>query len=258
MKRRSTESQSLELAQNLLEESDDWMRKLLARLGPYVPPGRLRVLEIGAAQGRSLIALARQGHEAVGVEPWRAALEVARRLAESEGVEIDIVEGRAESLPFDDAQFDVVLAFSVIEHVIDLEASLREVNRVLKPGGIFWFSTASSLCPHQNEISRFPLFGWYPNPLKLRIMDWAKRERPHLVGYTETPAIHWFTPAKARRKLSEAGFAEVLDRWTLRLANEAGLRRHVLRLVKISPALRALADVAVEGCAYAARKPGPS
>jgi hypothetical protein len=103
------------------------------------------------------------------------------------------------------------------------------------------------------------MFGWYPNPIKLRIMEWAKHNRPELVGHSDRPAIHWFTPEKARRKLREAGFGEVFDRWDLRQPDEeSGLRRSILQLVKTSGLARWVADVVVPGCSYAAIKPNGS
>ena len=67
---------------------------------------------------------------------------------------------------------------SVMEHVEDVDAALSEIHRVTREGGIFWFNSASARSPRQNEISRFPLFGWYPDPVKRRIMLWAKTTVP--------------------------------------------------------------------------------
>jgi hypothetical protein len=87
-------------------------------------------------------------------------------------------------------------------------------------------------------------------------MYWAVRSRPNLVGYTETPAIHWWTPRKALTKLREAGFEEVWDRWDLRAENEeSGIHHVFLRAAKVIRPLRLLGDVITPDCAYAARKP---
>lgn len=51
------------------------------------------------------------------------------------GLEAEIVEGDAENLPFEDARFDRVSSNGVLHHTPDMPAALREVRRVLKPGG---------------------------------------------------------------------------------------------------------------------------
>ena len=82
--------------------------------------------------------------------------------------------------------------------------------------------------------------------------------RPSLIGYTDAPALHWWTPRKARDKLTQAGFSEVWDRWALRTEEEETGRRArpFLRLAKRSAAVSFLGDVLIEGAAFAARKPG--
>ncbi|HIN93775.1 MAG TPA: class I SAM-dependent methyltransferase [Alphaproteobacteria bacterium] len=130
---------------------------------------------------------------------------MAGKLAARFGVSFDIRGGVAEDIPFPDDHFDVVIATSVMEHVTDLEQSLSEVHRVLKPGGIFWFNSASAMRPAQDEIRGFPLFGWYPDIVKKRIMMWVKDHRPHLVGHTAVPALHWWTNRRARNCLRDGG-----------------------------------------------------
>src|SRR5262249_48133121 len=162
-------------------------------------------------------------------------------------------KGAAEDIPFDDEFFDIVHANSVIEHVADLDAALSEIFRVLKPGGVFWFSSGSSLCPRQNEISGFPLFGWYPNTLKLKIMHWTKEHKPELIGFTEFPAVNWFTPWKANRLLKNHGFRKVYDRWEIRGENEGGnIYKYMLKFIRVSRVTKFAADVLVLGCSYAA------
>jgi ubiquinone/menaquinone biosynthesis C-methylase UbiE len=103
-----------------------------------------------------------------------------------------------------------------MEHVDDPIAVFSEAYRVLKPGGGFFFCTTSRMCPVQNEISRFPLFPWYPQRVQRAIMDWAMRERPWLVGYTTRPALHWFEHRKTAEDLRRIGFTRLANAWELR------------------------------------------
>lgn len=254
----ATSKLSQEAAEELLAGMQDVMSTVMRRVQRIadVPPDA-RVLDVGAAQGRAVIALRRMGYRAYGVEPAKQALDVFRQLAEQTGTDpVAVIDGMAEKLAFPDGSFDVVLAYSVMEHVGDCERAMAEASRVLAPGGVYWFSVASALCPRQHEIRRFPAFGWYPNRLKRRIMRWAVEKRPALVNHTETPAINWLTPWKARRMLRRAGFGRVYDRWDLRLPEEGGSAyRLALRLIRLGFLTKLAADVLLPMSSYAALKP---
>jgi SAM-dependent methyltransferase len=256
--RQATEQMSLDAALANLPTAAAYARTVLSRLETIrpLPPESTTIVDIGAAQGRFLIGCARLGYRAVGIEPWAAARETAAQLSKVAGVELRILPGTAEATGLPTEQFDVVVAAAVMEHVKDAQAAFNEMYRILKPGGVFWFNSGSSRSPRQQEIDGFPLFGWYPDSLKRRIMYWAQKNKPHLIGYTETPAIHWWTPRKATRMLRQAGFRHVVyDRWDLRLPSEGGpAYRLGLRVVKLGSVTKFLADVMLPGCAYATVK----
>lgn len=252
----ATEQRSYEQVAAELPIAGRHAQLVLTRLRQVVRlPTFPHIVDVGAAQGSFLNACARLGCDAVGIEPWEQARLVAALLAAQTGTSIHIVDGTAEELPLPSSSYDIVHANSVIEHVDDAQAAFREAYRVLKPGGAFWFSAASSLCPRQQEIRGFPAFGWYPDMLKRAIMRWACAHRPHLLGHTTKPAMNWFTPWKARRMLHAAGFSRVYDRWDLRLPSEGGRAYGIaLRAIRASAAIKLLADVLVPCCAYAAVK----
>lgn len=253
----AAEQYDLQGALNALPASQGWVKHIIGRLDRLggVRPG-MRVLEIGSAQGRGLIALDQMGFDAVGVEPWAPAIEVSKELARHEGASIDIRLGRAEALPFDDNSVDCVIAMSVMEHVTDLQASLSEICRVLRPGGYFWFNSASAMCPKQAEIRGFPGFGVYPDAVKKGIMYWAMHHRPELIGHTKAPALHWWTHRNARQRLTAAGFGDMWTRWDLHELNTAeGAKGAGVRLIRRSRVAQRIVDTFIPDVSYAARKP---
>jgi len=94
-----------------------------------------RVVEVGAGNGLNFQHYPGSVTEVIAVEPepyLRAAAEAASRSAR---VPVDVIEGTAESLPLEDAAFDVGVASLVLCSVRDQFATLGEFFRVIKPGG---------------------------------------------------------------------------------------------------------------------------
>jgi SAM-dependent methyltransferase len=99
-----------------------------------------RVLEVGCGSGvvvRDLAALVGPRGEVVGVDPSRSMVEAARALARGHALRRRmrwrLASGAA--LPFADGRFDTALAITVLLHVADPEAVVREMVRVTRPGG---------------------------------------------------------------------------------------------------------------------------
>jgi 2-polyprenyl-3-methyl-5-hydroxy-6-metoxy-1,4-benzoquinol methylase len=255
VKEQATERADLETALKRIPEAEAFVGRQLERIEPFFPlRPPARVLDVGAAQGVWLTALAHRGFEAVGVEPWEPAIEVSAELAEATGVTLDIRPGVAESLPFEDESVDLIHAYSVLEHVHDPDQVLREAARVLRRPGAFLFSTTSAISPFQVEIAGFPMFPWYPRPLQRRIMSWATEKRPALVGNTTRPAIHWFKHREVRSALHDAGFDEVVDRWQLRRGEREAGRGRVIDLAASNRVVRLAGDIAMSGMEYLAIK----
>jgi demethylmenaquinone methyltransferase/2-methoxy-6-polyprenyl-1,4-benzoquinol methylase len=110
-----------------------WRRFLVAR----VTPGS-RVLDVATGTAAVAIQLARAGaREVVGVDQSREMLEAGRARVEAAGLagRVSLVEGRAESLPFGDGDFDALTVTYLLRYVDDPAATLRELARVVRPGG---------------------------------------------------------------------------------------------------------------------------
>jgi len=101
-------------------------------------------LDAGCGDGRYLAALATLGPlpgRIVGVDIAESILDTARRATAAAGVEPELLRANLERLPLADAEFDLVVSVQVIEHLLDPAAGLKELARVLKPGGTLLLST---------------------------------------------------------------------------------------------------------------------
>ena len=82
-------------------------------------------IEIGVGSGQFAVPLGIK----IGIDPSKNMREIAQKRG------INVINGVAESLPFDDSKFDFALMITIICFVDDMEASFQEAYRVLKPGG---------------------------------------------------------------------------------------------------------------------------
>lgn len=152
----------LPLAARRFAESEEWraVREVL-------PAGRGRALDLGAGRGISSFALAEDGWHVTAVEPDASELIGAgaiRSLVEATGASIDVVERIAESLPFAEAEFDLVYGRQVLHHAESLRRLCAEAARVLRPGGTF-LATREHVISRRRDLATFlashPLHRFY-------------------------------------------------------------------------------------------------
>jgi len=149
--------------------SDDvrWVRTLRNMV-----PGRLRyfdklvdwrgkaVLDLGCAGGFMAEALDDRGAHVTGIDPAKESIAAARAHAQERAITYDV--GVGEALPYSDCTFDTVVCVDVLEHVLDVDAVLKEVHRVLKPEGMFLFDTIN-----RNALARLAAITLAEDILKL-------------------------------------------------------------------------------------------
>ncbi|MCB2126196.1 MAG: class I SAM-dependent methyltransferase [Albidovulum sp.] len=123
----------------------DWRRSALGRITDALeerllidrigPTRGLRILDVGCGDGVLATRLARSGARVTGIDASADMIAAARRRAKAAGVEIDLVEGDARGLPFPAGYFDCVVSVATLCFVDDPRPTIRDMVRVLKPGG---------------------------------------------------------------------------------------------------------------------------
>lgn len=113
-----------------------------ADAGLLGPVGGRRVLEVGCGAAMCSRWLATQGARPVALDLSAGMLGQARAGADRTGIAVPLVQADARALPFADASFDVAFtAFGAVPFVADSARVMREVARVLRPGGRWVFAT---------------------------------------------------------------------------------------------------------------------
>jgi len=125
-------------AQNLVSRRRFAMEMLETRL----PPGA-KILDVGCGTGHLAAELARRGYDAWGVDMSEAMVRYAGEHYSPDRFQL----GDIERIPFPDNTFDGITCLGVMEYLSSDESALREMRRVLKPGGRAVITTPSSICP---------------------------------------------------------------------------------------------------------------
>lgn len=133
----------------------EWFGGIDIYLFDQILKGRLtpdkRLLDAGCGGGRNLIYFLKSGYDVCGIDESRRSIAQIRELAATLAPQLPPDNFRVEAVEktsFDDASFDVVISSAVLHFARDEEhwqSMVREMWRVLKPGGIFFARLASSV-----------------------------------------------------------------------------------------------------------------
>lgn len=177
-----------------------------------VTPGRW--LDVGCGDGRTAgLWLREHGCEYVGVDVSATAVEQAR----AAGLDARLIEG-AGALPFESGEFDGIVCVEALEHIFRPDEAVRDLRRVLRPGGRLVLTVPNVAYWHQ----RLELFvgRWNPHG------DDSSAEQPW-----RDPHVRFFTAEALTRLLLSSGFSSV------RIGGLRGrLLGHVPGLARLRPA----------------------
>ena len=120
-----------EAEEHVSRARERFFRKSLNRLNRKGDRPHRRLLDIGCGQGHFLNLAKDSGWEVEGVEPVKSACDYARQL-----FGIEIKNKALKEAGFPEAHFDAVTLWNVLDHLPDPLEALKEIDRILKPGGI--------------------------------------------------------------------------------------------------------------------------
>lgn len=139
----------------LKANADRASHEAMIRLSKVQPSDR--VLEVACGPGFVALLFAERAREVVGLDLTEALLQQARQRQRERGLHnLQFVQGDAEQLPFPDGTFTIVACHKAFHHFSNPQKVLREIHRVLVPGGRFVLGdTLSSDDPHQNTLHNY-------------------------------------------------------------------------------------------------------
>ena len=173
----------------------------------------LAVADIGCNSGAQSRLWLENKHTVCGIDISSKLINIAKDRNKEFANQCTFDVCSATKLPWADNMFDICLLPEILEHVDDWNACLKEAIRVLKPGGSIFLSTTNVLCPIQQEYD-LPLYSWYPPKIKRYFERKSVTTSPHLVNFTNLPAVHWFNPYFIKNQLDKLGVT-TLDRFDL-------------------------------------------
>jgi ubiquinone/menaquinone biosynthesis C-methylase UbiE len=186
--------------------------------GPVPDPPYGTALELGSGTGFFLLNLMQAGVASRGVvtDISPGMVEVALRNARGLGLDVEGRVADAERIPYDDDSVDLVVGHAVLHHIPDVDQALREVLRVLRPGGRFVF--AGEPTRYGDVVARrLSRLTWWATTRVTRLGPLREWRRPQAELDESSRAaeleavvdLHTFPPAVLRRLAIVAGAVDV-------------------------------------------------
>ncbi|WP_322815496.1 class I SAM-dependent methyltransferase [Chloroflexus sp.] len=206
----------------------------------------LRILDLGAGMGGFAVAAALAGAQVTACEYNPAYCRIIRLRAARYQLRLPIINAAGEALPLPDAAFDLAVAWDVLEHVQDPIAVLRELARVLRPGGhalITAINRRAWIDPHYHMRG----INWLPRPVAELVIELRGRTKRGAAfrDMQRLSSMHYFHYHELVRICERLGFRVTDLREQALLAGNLPSRRPLRRAIR-----RVLRQIGLEQAAY--------
>jgi len=207
------------------------VERRIAWLSRHIDLREKRILDVGCGYGRWTMKFAEFSDEVYGLEPSEEEVSSFRQRNSTRAT---VTQGVSEAIPYPDAFFDLVFLNEVIEHVADVDRTLNEIRRVLRPGAMLAVLCPNRLYPFETHGVKLasgrmlrpvvPFIPYLPTALGSRLFTYMARN---------------YFPWEMRGLLRRHGFEVVSSGFVWQtFENISGVSPVLVR--KLAPVLRAI------------------
>ncbi|HLE13330.1 MAG TPA: class I SAM-dependent methyltransferase [Anaerolineales bacterium] len=180
------------------------------------------LLEVGCGVGIDLIRFARSGAHVTGIDLSQVAIDLARQYFGQEGLAADLRVMNGEVMLFEDDSFDVVYAHGVLQYTADTQKMVKELYRVLRPGGqailmvynrISWLNAMSKVMSVGLEHEDAPVLNKYSIGEFMRMLSPFSQVRILPERFPVETRLHHGLKATLYNKVFVKGFHVLPKSW---------------------------------------------
>lgn len=177
----------------------------IEKFKPLTP--ETKILEVGTGRGFFPLVCGLRGLRCDGLEISPQLAKRAVELGREHGLDLNVQLANIEEADLGENVYDVVMASSVFEHVERWRTGLRNVYRILKPGGVMYFESTNKFSIGSGEYPKFPLYGWFPDKVRYGFRKIVHGPDIMKLGID----FHQFRYPLLRREFRKIGFRQIHD-----------------------------------------------